>query len=534
MSKFLRLSIVALILMGLMVGSAFAGTIYVNSGSSTGGANVATVSLETLGGNRTLLVQSGASTNADSVNNAPIGFSFTQNVTSSNLLQVTFSGAAFNGDVLNVCSANETTTAGAAAPNAFIQIGTGSPAANINTYNFQLTGVPAAGINAYSAKMYITYGACNYIGNTGNIVPIQMQTASGTGYATVTGALLTSGGVVLDSASAAGNIAKIVVEYKTTIAAGNHTVDYLSAPNNGTLLLGAANGLTPVGFAGVNGVDMNRSVNTLTVNNNAAANTYGAQNAGLTALQSITLTDTQNWQGISKVYLAPGGFNGVCTDAKTSAGGANVVGSGAPSGSVSLALATGSFNGSAGSNWATCIVGNGTSTLLPRTITASSLITVSGTGANTQAATVGTIDTWNMNAYQAIVPWVVLSSAAPTYCVINNGTTAPASAGITVSVMSSEGSITGLSNLSLGSVNAGQTQLVTLNASGITTANGGTSPLQTLSTMGANSRYSLQLTVAASSSGVTMNCNQTDPVSGAKRPVPVLVNTANSAAYYTQ
>ena len=148
-------------------------------------------------------------------------------------------------------------------------------------------------------------------------------------------------------------------------------------------------------------------------------------------------------------------------------------------------------------------------------------VLVTGTGANPQPATgLSAVDTWGLNAYQAVIPWLTNTSAVPTYCLINNGNTVPSSIGVTLSVLSSEGTVAGLSSLPVGSIAANQSMLIIFNNNGITNASG--TVLASVASMGTDDRYSALITVAGSAPSITVACEQTDPVTGGKRNVPVL------------
>jgi hypothetical protein len=506
MSKFLKLSIVALILMGLMAGSAFAGVV---SSSSSAANTPYTISLETLGATRSIILGGYvAAANDPGAANYALAYTSSQNLTAQNLLTVTLAGAAYNGATVNVCAMNgsdawRTTVA------------TGAPAANATTFNFQLN----SGLGAGNFVIFTT-NACG-AANKGDL-GLVVTPGTVAGYETATVTAITAGGISVDPA-AAGNIVKAQAEYVATIAAANHTVDYLSTPFNGTLLLAPQAPLGPEAFAASNGnlavagtsaANVTRTAHQFNVDN-------GANNANLTTSLVLALNDTAAWQGVSKVFLsntagAGAGFNAKCADTAAS----NTVGTGSPSGTVTLTTPAAGFNGVNSVDYDVCVVVNGTSTLNTRTISGTLTPTVTGTGAQSSATVSGNVDTWNLNAYQAVIPWVTNTSVVPTYCLINNGNTQPSSSTLTLTVLSSEGAVAGLSNLPIGSIAAQQSMLIIFNNNGITTGTG--TVLASVSSMGTDDRYSALLTVAAAGSGVTVACEQTDPVTGGKRNVPVL------------
>jgi hypothetical protein len=112
---------------------------------------------------------------------------------------------------------------------------------------------------------------------------------------------------------------------------------------------------------------------------------------------------------------------------------------------------------------------------------------------------------------------MVNSSVVPTYCLINNADTAR-TASVILDVISSESAVV-LTNATLGSIASKTSNMATFTTDSASLA-GGTAV--SLSTLGADKRYSPRLTVTTNPNNVSMTCIQTDPVSGAKRAVPVL------------
>jgi len=492
--------------MGLMAGSAFAGTV-ISASAGINAPNPYLVSLETLGTTRAInLTDAGA---VYATNSVPLSYASSQNLTPQNLLQVTFSGAAYNGSIVNVCDFNGATVA------------TGQPAVNATTFNFQL-------IAGFGSGNYVdfTSDSCADGGANGANLNLLVTPTSGAGYATVSIQTITAGGIVVDPTTTA-KIVQVLPEYAYNHGAAVHTVDYLSTPFNGTRLLGATFPVSQL-FAetseddDVSLADPNDGApNVIETPHDFNVNS-GANNASLTAALVVNLTDTASWQGVSEVFLSEsfhsgGGFNGTCTD---NAGG-NTVGTGTLSGPVTLTVPQGVFNGQASEDNALCVVVNGTSTLNTRVINMSEQVLVTGTGANPQPATgLSTVDTWGLNAYQAVIPWLTNTSAVPTYCLINNGNTVPSSIGATLSVVSSEGAVAGLTGLPLGSIAANQSMLIIFNNNGITNSSG--TVLASVASMGTDDRYAALITVAGAAPGITVACEQTDPVTGGKRNVPVL------------
>lgn len=492
MSKSFKFLGLIVLLVGLMTGSAFAGSSFVNHVAAN---TPITVSLEAMGAARNVTLIGPAT-------NGPILYQTSQSITSGNFLSVSLTGGAFSGDTVRVCK----TDVEAAGNN----IGLATPAGGATSYNFQLTSannsVPAA------SNIYLTTdGACNTLGGASNMI-VQISTSASASTPSLTMSIVSAGSLPIDASSTA-TLATIRSEYAATITAANHTIDYLGTVGNGTLLLPGT-----VAWAASNGtaagnllVNIVRTANNFTTVGGAA----NATNAGLTAAALVGLTDSALWQGVSKVFLVnQGAWNGTCTD---NAGG-NFVGTGSLNGTLSLAMG-GAFNGgtiSAGSaNMVLCVVANGTTALNTRTITGSLDINVTGTGANDPAApALVNADVWTVNAFQAMIPWAVNASTIPTYCHIANASTSQ-TATVILDVLSSEGGVT-LSNASLGTIAPVTSKLMTITANSVSLAGGAVTDLTSL---GTDKRHMDRVTVTTAPANVTLSCIQTDPVTGGKRNV---------------
>jgi hypothetical protein len=490
MGKYFKFLLLAMLVVGMMAGTAFAGTTTVNAGAA--GANFL-ASLETTGAARNVTVTGPGAGNT--VVTAPIAYTAGQALTSGNLLTVTFTNAGFTGAALNICAGN--------APNADQLVANATPTAGATNMNFQLD-IPAGMTLGAGNFVYLTSVACG----TGN-VPVQIAATTSATTATVKVDAITAGGISIDT-STADLLATIQPEYTVANADSAHTIDYLGTPGDGTRVISggaAANVIVDSSVGGaVNVASITRTANDYTCNS-------AGQNAALTVAAVLSLTDSADWQGVSRVYLMPN--NTACAIA------ANVVANTAPSGTVALTIPTtgaSNFNGTATSSYNLCVEVDGTTSLQTRTLQASVDVGVTGTGANDPgAAAADDAQVWGLNAYQAVIPWMVTSSSVPTYCLINNAD-ASRTASVLVDVISSEGGIV-VENLNLGSIDPETSNMAVFSVDSASLT-GGTPA--SLTTLGDNQRYAPRITVTANPANVTMTCIQTDPISGSKRAVPVL------------
>lgn len=504
MSKHFRFLVLALMLVGLTAGSAFAGTMYVSHGANNTPFTAALEALGT-GAARNIVIQ-GIATGAPNGQNLGISYVLGQNVSTGNLVTISFTGAAYDGSALGICAGNT-----GAAGNAFTQIATATPTAGTTSWNFQvnLAGAVANAEVAAGGNMFMALaGACNAAGAKNT--PLRLTAEASAGMATVSFAINTAGNVPVDPAAAAGNLALIALEYTAANnAASNQTIDYLGTPGNGTQLLynGVAAGNTFAWSGAVNVTKANYNLNAV----NSAA---GAINAGLTAGLVLTAQDTANWQGVSKVFISGGtaAQNVNCNDVA----GGNIIGTtAAPNGTLTFTVPAAAFNSSGANNYDLCVAVNGTSVLNTRTISVGSQITITGTNANSPAASgLAVMDTWGLNALQVMIPWVVNASTLPTYCHIANADGAK-NASVILDVMSSETGAT-LTSLNLGTISPKTSKLVTFTGNSVSMAGGLNADLTTL---GVNTRHSDRLTVTIAPANGTVSCIQTDPVTGGKRNV---------------
>lgn len=491
MIRHLKILLFGMAVIGLMAGTAFAGTTKVNHAANNAAF---TASLEAMGAARNVTLVGAA--------NGPINYLVTQNIVGGNFLTVAFTGAAFAGNQIRVCKLDA-----AAAGN---QIAIATPAGAITTYNFQIVNQATANasIPAGESVYLTTDAACNTTGASANLILQLSTTASATSPSATVG-FVSAGNLAVDTGSSA-QVAAIGSEWTATTGSANNTVDYLGTPGDGTKFVGN------VLYAAAGNVQGAANI-TQTLKNYGAANAGGA---GLTARAVVKLTDTASWQGLSKVFLS--NLNAAANCANDAAA-SNLVGTGTLSGTLSLSVPAAAFNGvtDGGANLMVCLTAGGTASLTaPRTIQAAIDIDITGTGANDPAiGSYATIDTWDVNAYQGSPVWLVNSSAVPTYCLINNNDTVKTATAL-IDVTSSEGAVV-LSG-SLGTIAPKTSNMATFTANSASLTGGTAVDLTTLI---ADKRYTAKLTITVNPNNASITCIQTDPVSGAKRSVPVLTNS---------
>jgi len=479
--------------MGLMAGSAFAGTAAVN--------NVVAIGIETLGTNRPVVL-SGQGT---AVNPGNLAMSYTLGTTlqSGDLLQVNLTGMTFNTGVVSVCATNGSTGQNVALFSETLA------ANNLSSLTAQLTITGSQVINgtaggAVGNQLWLTTNATTSNCNINTPLDLVVQ-AGESGSLTAAMFITTSGGSnIVDTASTA-NAVNVIQQYSYgTVGSVNNTIDYTTtATANGSNFTTGNQANDPNAT--------NIVTNTVTV---------GVADTGLTVTALLSLQDSQNWQGVTNAYIVPG--TSVCNIANNIAAATTAA---ALNGTVNFTIPATNISqldaAAAVNNTTLCVtVSGGNVALTQRTITATPTIIVTGTGAATKATgNSATLETWNVNAYQGYVPWLVNSSVLPTYCLINNQSTT-VTANIILDVLGGEGSAV-LSGKSLGSLAPKTSVLATFTANSVSLT-GGTAV--DLTALGANNRYSGKLTVTTNPTNVTVTCNQIDPATGGKRSVPVLQN----------
>lgn len=519
MSKYLKVSLLAMLAIAMIAGTAFAGTTSVNHLSA--GANYS-AALEAMGAARNVAIV--GTTNASSLpTSKPIAYVLGQNLSSGNLIRMTLSGAAFKGgSAIYVCAINGGGTAN-------IAIGSASPSANATTQSFQVGTIDAPAANVAGGNFVWFTDSADCDAAASNTFPVQLSARSSTGTATVSVDIITAGGITVDDASTA-TLANFAQEYSVALSSADTvTIDYLGTPGNGTRFIEDAPGGNTIAAPTANKIVITRTgYNLAAVASNATA-TQGGVNAGLAVNATVSFQDSASWAGINRVILMAA--NEIGTDPGACSNAAPSLASNSPSGTVSVAIPAARWAGATNLALTTCFQVTGSTNLATRTISGTYDINFGTGGVDTiTAPSYATIQTWSLNGYQAIIPWLTLSSTVPTYCLVNNSNSA--SATMFMDVVTSDAAQT-TTNVSLGDIAANTSLLLIFNDQGVQSqdAAGTTTTLNDLSavsfTGSTSKRYSGKLTVAGNQNNVTMTCAQTDPVTGGKRPVPVLTGDTN-------
>jgi len=348
--------------------------------------NPLTVSSEAMGIARTLTV---VGTPGDAVQ-----VTFTQNLSVSNLIQVTFLNSAFAAGTYNVCDDVAGTTIATFVP------GAGTLQANFNV------NVDTAALTVLN----LTTDACAALADQPMLFQLNaVASAASSATATIKFALFTSALVPLDPApgitAPTANLAVISPEYSETVANSNHVIDVVTAGANGFQFTAA----TGSSAAGVNGAapivlaDSGDLGALITIN--TAAKTNDDASFGLVTSANVIVTGA-DFTGISRIFLAAGG-----TECNSTAPGtlANLVQSGLnPTSPTTLLIPTDdAIAANTGFDQTTtpgartfrlCVLVNGATFLNPRIILASVDVNVTGAGAlNPAATTAAAAQTWNIN-----------------------------------------------------------------------------------------------------------------------------------------
>lgn len=456
MIKSYRIFCLALIVLMMTVSSSWAGLTWINAGGASN--NAANISLEALGTARNItLLGTGAPAGPAAVcTQTAVAYVIGQNLTSGNLVRITLQGAAFTGAIVRVAAFNQT-------PGSIV-IAEAAPTPGSTTFNFQLAipagnNVTAGGNNA----IWLTSASAANIGilaADADDLMLQFPATASAATATATIDIITSGGLAVDNASS-GNLANLIREFVPVITTRLLTIDYLVTPFNGTLFTNASSG------APNNDIATNAATNfgfNITYAAAPGAMQYSiggaGANAGLTTAAVVNFDSTNTWTGVNRVYLG----GGSCALA---ANVSNVVNS--PSGAIALNLATSAWNQTAAANYAPylCIQVDRTTNLVSRNITGSVTINVAGAGANPQAATSGTFQSWTPNGYQAFMPHMRYGDTTKTFMRLVNTDTR--SAGVLATIILPDGTTIRNANIGVTSIPAGQT--VTLSAQKIATLN---------------------------------------------------------------
>jgi hypothetical protein len=124
--------------------------------------------------------------------------------------------------------------------------------------------------------------------------------------------------------------------------------------------------------------------------------------------------------------------------------------------------------------------------------------------------------TWTINGYQAVIPYITTNPLYPTICVANN--TSTAAADVMVDILSSETGTIG-TNLDVGEIAGLSTVRLDFAGQTVSNAVAGSAAIP----LGVAERYSVRLTITADQNQVYVNCLQAEPT-GFKRMVPVLTD----------
>ncbi len=404
--------------LGLMAAPALAGQTVVSYGGVTN--MPITVAYEGLGAAANVTLSSTATDAVDAAN-VPVSYLLGQNLTNGNLFHITL-GGGINfpaAETLYLCT-NSTDSKKSNA----INVGYGVPTAGATDFNIQAT----ANVTANSL-VYLSSVACS--GLSPNVV-LNVPANTSVGSYTISGAVWSSGGIVIDS-SAAANAVQVVKEFTSTLSAADLiTIDYLNNTNGSSdgKKFVTGNGSGNLIAASLNKID----VAITSVNVPASAN----------FTQSVSLTDSASWKGVSKIFTTN---NADCT-------GTVIAANNAPSGTVSLsptAVFAANLTSAGSINSTICIQVSGNTALDARTITGSYSYAASSTGIAPAGQSNQTFQTWNVNAYQAFNPYMYVGTADQTVDIFNrfyNNSTQTAS--VSVEVFPADGSAS--QTLSLGTI----------------------------------------------------------------------------------
>lgn len=301
-----------------------------------------------------------------------------------------------------------------------------------------------------------------------------------------------TGSAVAATTFVAASATKTLTITGTDTASGTRTVDVGSTPTGRTKFLTNAGTSSQVGLA----------------------LTEPSVDIGFTLTPAFSLTITGNLQGISSVRMGTNNTSTV-TAAEVTAGSKTITGSAWADGNLVFLV-----NGEV---------------LSARTFTLSWKATSTaetGDGDITPAVSTTMSHVWLINGYQGWVPYVVANSSYKTVCTFNNPTSASVDIIADITNTESAMSLTGLTNIAVGSVVAKGTRRVDFDsvitpysyASGTETAD---TPI-TLTGIGAMDRYGVKFTVTGLLYELSVNCNQVELGATVKRIVPVLTQDSST------
>jgi hypothetical protein len=553
MSRYFRFLLLSLLAFTLLAAPAFAGTLQVNVGGTANTPYGAAI--EAMGAARNVTIV--GAVNPQLINKGAVAFTLGGTLSSTETIVVGLSGAAFTGDTIILCAAN-----GAAGANGTI-IGSFVTTAGNTSQLFPLN--ITADANVAAANQIYLSSSTNLSGFAGpnstgcanagpDVFPIQLAKSSAPGTATVSFTVTSAGGSTVETSTA--NIAIYGSELAATLStADTITIDYLGSPGTGVKLAAFGGGTGNSTTASSNNklaiATTRQMLDAFGLSNTTQP--LGGVNAAGAANLTITISDSASWAGINSVYMMAASSN--IGAANTNVGVCDISGAvnknNAPAGNVVMPISTTAAsngfnpNGLSGGNYwngELCVNVSG-AVLQTRAISGAYTINVDSKSNATVSATSAPWQNWGLNGYQALLPWLtetgtfgVNTSGAATYCLVNNSGTSAATMMFNVLATDNSTSVTGLS---LGSLPGNTSRLLIFDANGVEVADSTNTVIAnpqtaaTLANFGSSvgKRYVGQLTVATPQNNVSMACQQTDAVTGAKRLLPVLVNNANAYSW---
>jgi len=446
-------------------GPVFAGVTWVNNG----GANAAfNVSSETLGAARNLTITGAVPVMPVNNTDSAVSYVISTNLTSGYVVNVNLTNCAFTGNPVFLCGFNQNGNQ--------IDLTQGTPAAGSTSHSFVAAPAGAnivpAGNVVWLANTSIATGT-----NCGQLT-LQKTADTSPGQVRID---MTYFGSTVDAASTATAFTP-TRERTPVITTRNMTIDYLSAPFNGTLFTaGSSGGVTARNVAGNAGLAFNIGYTATDYHLGAVA---GALNAGLTSSAVVNFDSSSDWTGVNRVWL---GTNSTAAANNLS----NIVSN--PSGAVALNWATSAYNQTVALDKGCMLYVevDGATQLPARTLQGNLTVNVAGTGANPLAPATGIFQIWGTNGYQAYVPHVRYGETTRTFIrLVNNSANAMNLMG---NIITGDGTTIIGADLGVTSIGAGQT--ITLNGQTVGELNG----------LGATNNYALSLYGAGTAEAIFTN-----------------------------
>lgn len=506
MRKKFKMLFILLIAVALMSGTSFAAELKVNHGAA---GNAYVIGYETLGAARTITINSGVATTPSASTNAPLAFVMGQSINAGSFLKVAFTGGQFTAGPYSICAQNSGSTTGKTAD---IRIGGQTFGAATNSGTFSLD-VSTGGLNVAAGNFLSLVSGTTCASTTTSLI---IPATTGTSNVSWAANLMSSGGVNYDEGSSI-SVANVIYQYSHgTPGNSTATIDYLNGAKNGSTFTSAATS--------------SNTTNAVIIS--TAAVNYGTVDAGLTVTDVLSLVDTQNWQGVSRVFINKQNTKDInCTLADNVAANTSPA-SGTMNLTVPAANIATSTGASATSNFPLCIDVSGTTALNQRTIKGTPALTISGTDAQgSQTGTQATLQTWNVNAFQAILPYANTDStgAYKDYCILSNGDTT-AAATIYVDVLGSTSGNTP-TNSYTGSLPAKSTKRIDFDNKIRPWSTGSSETEETAVDLGltGTQRYAVKFTVTSNPDNIHITCFQQE--GSIKRALPLLKLHTFSAGY---